>query len=188
MSLQPVSTLTSYSGETFRTFLAEQLKSARHRYVLKAIEVITKYLLVVLLTNVRADTLARELTSIFFRKTYLSEKILSNLGTSSNSELLHELTTSLEIQFDHASWKHPWTVGAVECSNSALKRNMKLSTNDQWNNWLNYVQLATFIHKTPYHSAIGWSHTVLFNGCEPMKPLDPGVNNTQIEQFSPNSQ
>ena len=138
--------------------------------MLTAIDVFTKYLFAVPLTNVRADTNACELTSIFFRHSYLPETILSDLGTSFVSELLHELTKLLEIQLEHASVKHPQTVGVVERSHSALKRNLKLNTNEQWNDWFKYVQLATFIHNTSYRSAIGCSPTVLFHGREPIKP------------------
>ena len=186
--LQPVSSLNSYPGETLRIDLVGPLTSSVHRYVLTAIDVFTKYLFAVPLTNVRADTIARELTSIFFRHSYLPKTIHSDLGTSFVSELLHELTKLLEIQLDHASLKHPQTVGVVERSHSALKRILKLNTNEQWNDWFKYVQLATFIHNTSYHSAIGCSHTVLFHGREPIKPLDLRFNNTLTERFFPNSE
>ena len=179
--LQPVSSLNSYPGETLQIDLVGPFKSPVHRYVLTAIDVFTKYSLAVPLTNVRADTIARELTSIFFRHSYLPKTILSDLGTSFVSEVLHELTKLLEIQLEHANLKHPQTVGVVERSLSALKRVLKLNTNEQWNDWFKYVQLATFIHNTSYHSAIGCSPTVLFHGREPIKSLDLRFNNTLID-------
>ena len=100
---------------------------------------------------------------------------------------MHELTKLLEIQLDHASLEHPQKVGVVERSHSALKRILKLNTNERWNDWFLYVQLATFMHNMSYHSAIGSSPTVLFHGREPITPLDLRFNNTLIERFSPNS-
>ena len=166
--LQPVSSLNSYPGETLQIDLVGPLKSPVHRYALTHIDVFTKYLFAVPLTNTGADTIARELTSIFFRNSYFPKRILSDLGTFV-SELLHELTKLLEIQLEHASLKHPQAVGVVERSHSALKRILKLNTNEQWNDWFKYVQLANFIHNTSYHSAIGCSPTVLFHGREPKK-------------------
>ena len=64
--LQPVSSLNSYPGETLQIDLVGPLKSPVQRYVLTAIDVFTKNLFAVPLTNVRADTIAGELTSIFF--------------------------------------------------------------------------------------------------------------------------
>ena len=94
----------------------------------------------------------------------------------------------LEVQLKHASLKHPQTVGVVERSHSALKRILKLQTNEQWNDWYKYVPLAVFIHNTSFHSAIGCSPTVLFHGREPIKPLDVRFNKRMIERFSPNSE
>ena len=85
------------------------------------------------LTNVRADTIARELTSIFFRHSYLPKIIPSDLGTSFVSELFHEITKLLELHLEHASLKHSETVVVVERSHSALKRILKLNINEQWN-------------------------------------------------------
>ena len=87
--LQPVSSLISYPGETLQIDLVGPLKSPVHCNVLTAIDVFTKYLFAVPLANVRADTNAREITSIFFRHNYLPKTILSDLGTSFASELLH---------------------------------------------------------------------------------------------------
>ena len=101
---------------------------------------------------------------------------------------MHELTKLPEIQLEHASLKHPQTVGVVERSHSALNCILKLNTNEQWNDWFKYVQFATFIHNRSYHSAIGCSPTDIFHGRELIKPLDLRFNNTLIEQFSPNSE
>ena len=160
--LHPVSSLNSSPGETLQIYLVGPLKSPVHRYVLTPIDVFTKYLFAVPLTNVRADTIARELTSIFFRNRYLPKTTLFDLGTSFVSELLHELTKMLEIQLELASVSHSQTLGVVERSHSALKRILKLNINEQWNDWFKYVRLATFIHNTSHHSAVGCSPTVLF--------------------------
>ena len=76
-------------------------------------------------------------------------------------------------------------MGVVERSHSALKRILKFNTNEQWNDWFKYVQLATFIHNTFYHSALGCSPTVLFHGREPIKPVDLRFSNALFEQFFP---
>ena len=93
--LQPVSSLNSYPGETLQIDLVGPLKSPVHRYVLTAIDIFTTYLFAVPLANVRENTIARELTSIFYRHSYLPKTILSDLGTSFVSEILHELAKLL---------------------------------------------------------------------------------------------
>ena len=101
---------------------------------------------------------------------------------------MHELTKILEIKLEHATLKHPQTVGVVERSHSALKRILKLNTHEQWNDWYKYVQLAAFFHNTSYHFAIGCSPTVLFHGREPFKPLGLRFNNTALARHQPTSE
>ena len=183
--LQPVSSLQSYPGDMLQIDLVGPLKSPMYTYVLTAVDVFSKYLFAVPLTNGRADYVARALTTVFFQHSFMPSKILSDLGTAFVSELMHELTKMLEIRLDHASLKHPQTVGVVERSHSALKRILKLNTNEQWNDWHKYVSLATFIHNTSYHFAISCSPTVLFHGREPIKPLDVRFGNTTLERLEP---
>ena len=185
--LQPVSSLKSYPGEMLQIDLVGPLQSPLYRYVLTGIDVFTKYLFAVPLTNGRSETVARELASIFFCHSYLPKTILSDLGTTFVSELMHELTKLLEIKLEHASLKHPQTVGVVERSHSALKRILKLNTTEQWNDWYKYVQLAAFIHNT-YHFAIGTSLTTLFHGREPLKPLDLRFNTSSLERAQPTTE
>ena len=98
------------------------------------------------------------------------------------------MAKNLKIKLEHAILKHPQTLGVVERSHSALKRILKLNTQEQRNDWFKYVQLAVFIHNTSYHFAIGCSPTVLFHGREPLKHLDPRFNTTSLEQIQSNSE
>ena len=76
---------------------------------------------------------------------------------------MHEITKVLDIRLEFAGLKHSQTVGVVQRSRSVLKRILKLNTIRQWNDWFKYVQLATFIHNTSYHSTIGCGATILFH-------------------------
>ena len=125
------------------------------------------------------------MTSGVRRHGYLPKTILSDMGTTFVSDLMHELTKLLEIKLEHASLKHPQPVGVVERSHSALKRILKLNTTEQWNDWTKYVQLAAFIHNTSYHFAIGTSPTALFHGRKPLKPLDFRFSNSLLERAQP---
>ena len=136
------------------------------------------------LTNAQAETVAREQTFIFFRHSYLPQTILTDLGTSSVSALMHELMKLLEVKLDRASLKDPKTVVVVERSHSALKPVLKLKANEECDDWYKYFSLVTFIHKISYLSAIGSSPTVLYHSRQPFEPLDLRFNKTMIEQFS----
>ena len=89
-------------------------------------------------------------------------------------------------QDKHATLKHAKTVGVVERSHAALKRILKLNTDEQWSNWHLNVPLATFIHNT-YYLSIGCTPTAIFHGREPIKPLDIRFNKKNIQLMDPKS-
>ena len=185
--LQPVSSLQSFPGDMMQIDIVGPFRSTVYKFVLTGIDVFSKYLFAIPLTNVSADTIARELTKIFFTHSYVPKRILSDLGSAFTSKLMHELTSLLEIQISHATLKHPQTIGLVERSHAALKRILKLNTNEEWSDWHKYVPLATFIHNTSYYSSIGCSPSAIFHGREPTKPLDLRFSTTALESITAES-
>ena len=170
--LQPISSEQLFPGDMLQIDLVGPFQSPVYKYVLSGIDVFSKYLFAIPLTSAHAGNVAKALVSIFFQHSYIPTKILCDLGTSFVAHLIHELANLLEIKIDHASLKHPQTIGVVERSHAALKRILKLNTNESWTTWYKYVDLATFIHNTSYHSSIGCTPSSLFHGREPIKPID----------------
>ena len=125
--LQPVSSLQSFPGDMLQIDLVGTFNSPIYKYVLSGIDVFSKYLFAVPLTNGSADTVAKELVKIFFNHSYLPHTIVSDLGSTFVSELLQELAELLEIKLKHASLKHPQSIGAVEGSHGPLKRILKIN-------------------------------------------------------------
>ena len=185
--LQPVSSLQLFPGDMLQIDLVGTFNSPVYKYVLSGIDVLSKYLFAVPLTNGSADTVARELVKIFFNHSYLPRTIVSDLGSTFVSELMHELTQLLDIELKHASLKHPQTIGVVERSHGPLKRILKINSKEPWNDWHKYVPLATFIHNTSYHNSIGCCPTTLFHSREPVKPIDLRFSNKATEAVEVNS-
>ena len=169
--LQPISSEQLFPGDMMQIDLVGPFQSLIYKYVLSGIDVFSKYFFAIPLTSAHAGTIAKALVSIFFQHSYIPKTILSDFGTSFVAKLLHELTNLLEIKLQHASLKYPQTIGVVERSHSALKRILKLNTDEKWTTWYKYVDVATFIHNTSYHSSIGCTPSSLFFGREPIKPI-----------------
>ena len=106
--LQPVSSLQSYPGDMLQNDLEGPLKS--EQYVLSGIDIFTKNLFIVPLTNGYSNTVARELVKVFFQHSYILQTKLSDLKTNSTSELMSELASLLEVKMKHASLNHPQTI------------------------------------------------------------------------------
>ena len=116
--------------------------------------------------------MATALVPIMFQHKYIPQEILSDLGTQFVSELFHALNRLLEIKISHASLKQPQTIGVVERAHAALTRILNLNSNQTFTNWHKYLNLATFIHNTSYHTSIGCAPTVIFHGRDPVTLLD----------------
>ena len=179
--LQPISSEQLFPGDVLQIDLVGPFQSPVYKYVLSGIDVFSKYLFAIPLTSAHAGNVAKALVSLFFQHSYIPTKVLSDLGTSFVASLIHELANLLEIKIDHASLKHPQTIGVVERSHAALKRILKLNTNESWT-WYKYVDLATFIHNTSYHSSIGCTPSSLFHGREPIKPIDLRFRSQSLAQ------
>ena len=183
--LQELSSLQSFPGDILQIDIVGPFQSPFFRYVLTGIDVFTKYLFGVPLTSPSAKSVASSLVNIFFRHSYMPETIMADLGTAFTSRLFHELTSLLEVRVKHATLKHPQSIGVVERAHAALKRILKLNTDQQWNDWYKYVDLACFIHNTSYHASIGCTPSLLFHGREPLKPLDLKFKNSNLKRISP---
>ena len=103
--------------------------------VLSVKEVFSKYLFSDRSTSAHAGRAAKALVSIFFQHNYNPTKILFDLGTSFVAEIFHELSKLVEIQLEHASLKHPQTIGVVERSHAALTLILRLNTDEKWTTW-----------------------------------------------------
>ena len=183
---QPLSSLQSFPGDMLQIDIVGPLPSPLYKYVLTGIDVFSKYLFAVPLTTISANRVAVELSSIFFQHSYIPHTIISDLATNFVSNLMHELFKLLEIRLNHASLKHAQSL-VVERAHGALKRILKLNTNEQWTNWFKYVPLATYIYSTSFYSSIGCTPSSIFHGGKPIKPLDFRRSNKSMKSMDPRS-
>ena len=146
-------------------------QSPIYKYALSGIGVFSKYLFTVALTSAHAANVAKALLSFFFQHSYIPTTLLSDLGTNCFAKLLHELTDLLKVKLQHASLKHPQTIGVVERSHFALKGILKLNTDKKWSTLYKFVDLATLIHNTSYHSSSICTPSSSLHGREPIQPF-----------------
>ena len=96
--LQEVPTLNFFPGHLMQVDILEPFPSTLYKYVLTAIDVITKYLFAVPRTTISALSIASAQVSIMFQHSYEPQEILYDLGTQFVSDLFQELTQLLEIK------------------------------------------------------------------------------------------
>ena len=146
--------------------------SGQYTQVLTAMDVFSRYLFTAPLIRVDADTVARALLHILTTHSYIPSKIISDKGTVFVSQTFKDRLTELKIKIEHATVKHPQTIGALERCHSSLKRFLHSQTGKNFSNWHRRLSFATYAYNTTYHTAIGTTPTQVFHGREPIRPLN----------------
>ena len=121
--------------------------------------------------------------TFFLRNSYIPKTVLSDMGTAFTAKIMTELSKLLEIPMQYATVKHPETVGSVERTHASLKQYLGIYENRLKKDWHTYVNLAAFVHNTPYHVSVGCTPTYLFHGREPVEPLDVRFNLKTIQNL-----
>ena len=78
----------------------------------------------------------------------------------------------LGIKIEHATVKHPQTIGALERCHASLKRYLTIQTGKNFSNWHRRLSFATYAYNTTYHTTKGTTPTQVFHVREPIRPLD----------------
>ena len=181
MPLSPVSSNTSLPAEMLQIDIVGQLpKSGGYSYILKGMDVFSKYMFAQPLTSISAEAVCKFIMQWFMRHSYIPLVILSDQGTQFTSRMLEELSTLLEFKIEHSTVKNAKTIGALERSHGPLKRYLRIYENQLPRDWHKYVDFAVFQHNTSYHSKIACPTTLIFHGRIPENPLDLSFSNKHI--------
>ncbi len=148
-------------------------QSGPYTPVLTAMDVFSRYSFTAPFKRVDAETVARALLHILSTHSYIPSKIISDKGTVFVSQTFKQKMTELQIKKEHATVKHPETIGALErCHYSSLKRFLHSQTGKKFPYWHRRLSVATYAYNTTYHTALGTTPTQVFHGKEPIRPLD----------------
>ena len=143
--LQLISSEQLVSGNVLQIDLIGRFQPPINKYALSGNDVSPKYQFAVPPISAHAANVAKALNSKFFHFNYMATTHLSDLEKSFVANLRLELTDLLKFQLQHASLKHPQTIRVDERSLSALKRILKLKTEESWTKCCRYVDLATSV-------------------------------------------
>ena len=182
--LNPVSSNTSFPADLLEVDIVGQLpKSGGYSYIVKAMDVFSKYLFAQVVTSPSAEVVAKTLMQWFMRHSYIPMGILTDKGSAFTSSLIRQLAEMLEIQLNHATVKHAQTIGLLERSHRPLKRYLKIYENQTKHDWHKFVDLAVFQHNTSYHTVLGSPPSLIFHGRIPFNPIDLRFNNKTLPKF-----
>ncbi len=171
--MEPISLESNEPGEIMMVDLVGPFPpSGRYTQVLTAMDVFSRYLFTAPLAKVDAQSVSSALINIMNPHSYVPNKIISDKGTVFVSEIFTKMTEELKLKIEHATVKHPQTIGALERCHASLERYLNVQTGKNFSNWHRRLSFATYAYNTTYHTTIGTTPTQVFHGREPIRPLD----------------
>ena len=110
--------------------------------------------------------------NVMTRHCYLPTVILTDKGSQFRSEVVNQISQTLELRISHASTKHDQTIGILERTHASLKTSLKKLTGERRSMWHKYVQIAIINYNTSYHESLGCEPKTVFHGRIPYNILD----------------
>jgi hypothetical protein len=120
-----------------------------------------------------------------FRDEGLPIKVISDRGPQFVGKFMRELYAMLGIQGNLSTAYHPQTDGQTEQTNREVEKYLRMFTNHQQDDWVDWLPLAEFAYNNAIHEATGQTPFFLNRGRHPRTlPSDPLVKvETSTEEF-----
>jgi transposase InsO family protein len=110
-----------------------------------------------------------------FREEGLPVKVISDKGPQFMSGFMKELYRLLGIEGNLSTAYHPQTDGQTKRVNQEVKKFLRMFTNSQQDDWVDWLPLAEFMHNNAVHEATGNTPFFLNRGRHPCSLLDDQV-------------
>ena len=186
MPMRSILQMQQIPEQTMQVDLLGPLTPAEGKeYIVTAIDLFTKYIFAVPVTNVRAETVGRVILGICLRHAYIPQKILADQGSQFTADLMKELTKTLGIEIDFATVKHHQTIGALERAHGPFKKFLSIFENEEHRKWHHLVDFASHAHNTTVIPLLGVCPSTLFHGRDPSSTWSLRFNNKAWKDYEP---
>lgn len=151
-----------------------------NKYILVAVDALTRYSEIVPLPNKEARTVAQGIVEQIFLRHGRCEKLVSDMGTEFLNQILKEVCNLLRVDQCPVAPMHPSSNGLVEHANGRIKTMLRHFVADNQKNWdefLPYIQMAV---NSSYNRAIGDSAHYMLYHTDPVLPYDTFVRQEPI--------
>ena len=163
-------------------FLPELPPSGGYENIIAAIDVFSRYAFAYPVSNPTAVNTAKFIIDIMTRHAYLPTLIITDKGSVSVSQVIHEVAEILGINLKHATTKHAQTIGVLERARTTIKTSLKMASGEYRKQWHKYLPIAVLNYNTTYPSSIDCEPSRVFYGRVSHNILDHKVG----LRFNPN--
>ena len=152
--------------------LPELLPSGDYENIITAIDVFLRYAFAYPVSNPTAVNTAKVKIDNMTIHAYLPTLIITDKGSVSVSQVLHEVAETLGIILKQAAPKQAEIIVVLEGARATIKTSLKMASGKNRKQWHKYLPFAILNYYTTYHSSIDFEPSRVFHGRVPHNILD----------------
>jgi len=156
-----------------------------HVYILPAICVFSKYIILVPLCDKKAITVANAIYERVFLK-YGAGEILTDNGGEFRNELLGELCRLMGVFRSFTTAYHARCIAVCERSHATVNSMLATCIVSNQRNWTDHLQQVAFCFNASTQKSIKYSHFFLMHGTEPRWNIDFQLGENECVAYSVN--
>ncbi|CAF1077212.1 unnamed protein product [Rotaria sp. Silwood1] len=143
-----------------------------NRYVLCLTDYYTKFVTAVALPTCSASVTANAIFKEFICHYGVPKAIITDQGTSFKNQLMQSISKLIGYHHIFCTPYHPQSNGQVERFNATFVTQLAKLTDDELNNWEEYLCSIIFAYNTGVHSTTNMTPFKLTFGRKPNLPID----------------
>ena len=140
--------------------------SGGYENIVTAMDVFFRHFFAYPTSSQDAKTIEKVINNIMTKHAYLPT-IIYDRGSVFISQVIKEVAEVLGITLQHATTKHPQTIGMLERTHASCKKLLKIETGERRSIWHKYFNNAVLNYNTSYRTSIGCEPSRVFHGRVP---------------------
>ncbi|GCB83951.1 hypothetical protein scyTo_0024658, partial [Scyliorhinus torazame] len=143
-----------------------------NKYILVAVEYLTRHHVAVAIPDKRAETVARAFLEHYVLRHGVPERVLSDQGQEFEADVFRLLCQSLGIEKLRTTAYHPQANGMVERFNRTLASKLRCVTDPHQRDWDDHLPYKVLAYNTTVHTSTKQTPFFLRHGHEARLPTD----------------
>lgn len=128
-----------------------------NEYILTIQDMLTKYLLLIPMKNVQAESIINELFDHYIYIFSSPKHILTDQGSNFVCELIQTFENLFKVKHIQTTAFHPQSNGSLERAHSAVKDLIKTAMEENKNDWDENLKIIAMAYNTAKHEGTGFS-------------------------------
>jgi len=155
------------------------ITSKENRYIIVAMDYLTKWPEAKAIKNAKAETVARFIYEEIICRHGVPEEMLSDRGTSFLNQVIKELCERFQTKHRLTSSYRPQTNGMIERFNRTIGECIAKLLTDKEKEWDEYIDAVLLAYRTMKHEATGFTPFQLLYGRQAKLPVDLKITTYQ---------